>query len=96
MTDTGTLTVSDNSLGFAGKKENLSILLTEIQKISFGSLGKDHFNKWVVIEYGAKDSPSYAVMAAGKSLGWAGGSDEIFSMIKYVIKKSDLATPISQ
>ena len=94
-TDLVTLTVNDNSLEFAGKKENLSILLTEIQKLSVGYIGADGLNKWVVIEYGATDTPSYAVMAPRR--GFSGGaavSDEIFSTITYVIKKNNLTVPI--
>jgi len=94
-TDLVTLTVNDNSLEFAGKKENLSILLTEIQKLSIGYIGADGVNKWVVIEYGANDSPSYAVMAPRRGIiGAAAVSDEIFSTITYVIKKNNLTVPI--
>ncbi len=92
-TDIGTLTVNDNSLEFAGEKENLSILLTEIQKLSVGSIGADGFRKWVVIEYGAKDTPSLAVVAPRRFSG-ATVSDEIFSTITYVIKKNNLTVPI--
>ncbi len=94
-TDLVTLTVNDNSLEFAGKKENLSILLTEIQKLSVGYIGEDGLNKWVVIEYGATDTPSYAVMAPRRGFtGGAAVSDEIFSTITYVIKKNNLTVPI--
>ena len=95
-TDLVTLTVNDNSLEFVGKKENLSILLTEIQKLSVGYIGADGANKWVVIEYGATDAPSYAVMAPRGFSGRAKAavSDEIFSTITYVIKKNNLTVPI--
>ena len=95
-TDLVTLTVNDNSLEFVGKKENLSILLTEIQKLSVGYIGADGANKWVVIEYGATDAPSYAVMAPRgfSGSGRVAVSDEIFSTITYVIKKNNLTVPI--
>ena len=90
--DTGTLIVNSNSLEFEGKKERISIVLSEIHRISFKKIGSDVINNWVVIEYGAKESPSYAVMSAGKALGWAAGSDKIFSTIEYIIKKNNLTS----
>lgn len=92
MSDTGALTVSNNSVGFAGKKEKVLIALSEINSISFKKLGTDFINDWVIIEFGGKQSPSYAVMSAGKELGWGGGSDKIFSAIEYVIKKNNLTS----
>jgi len=92
MSDTGTFTVNNNSVEFAGEKERRLITLSKIRSISFKKLGSDLINNWVVIEYGAKESPSYAVMSAGKALGWAGGSAKIFSTIEYVIKKNNLTS----
>jgi len=92
MSDTGTLTVNNNSMEFAGGKERRRIALAEIHRISFKKLGSDLINNWVVIEYGAKESPSYAVMSAGKALGWAAGSDKIFATIEYVIKKNNFTS----
>jgi len=89
MSDIGILTVNKNSMEFAGGKERRLIPLSEIRSISFEKLGSDFINNWVVVEYGAKASPSYAVMSAGKALGWAGGTDKIFSTIEYVIKTNN-------
>jgi hypothetical protein len=77
---------------FAGGKERRLITLSEVHSISFKKLGSDFINNWVVIKYGAKESPSYAVMSAGKALGWAGGSSAIFSTIEYAIKKNNLTS----
>ena len=88
MSDTGILTVHSDSLKFAGGKETVSIPLSDIQKLTFEKLGSDFVNNWVIVEYGEKESPSYAVMSAGKSMGWAGGSDKIYSSIEYVIRKN--------
>ena len=92
MSDTGTLIVNSNSLEFEGEKERISIVLSEIHRISFEKIGSDFINNWIVIVYGAKESPSYAVMSAGKALGWAAGSDKIFSTIEYIIKKNNLTS----
>jgi len=94
MSDTGTLTVNDSSLEFAGKKENLSILLSEVQKVSYGHIAPDGFNKWVVIEYGETEPPSLAVMAPARTA-LTKGSDEIFSTITYIIKTNNLKVPIN-
>ena len=85
MTDTGTLTINNNSLGFIGEKENLLIYFTDMNSISFGKLEGDFINNWIVVDYGDKTPPSYAVMSAGSYLGWGGGSDNIFSLIEHVI-----------
>jgi len=92
MSDTGTLTVNDKALEFVGGKEKKVIPLSEIQSISFKKLGSDFVNNWVVVEYGPKGSPSYAVMSSGAALGWGGGSDRIFSSIESAIKKNGLTS----
>jgi hypothetical protein len=92
MSDTGTLTVNSSSIEFVGGKEKKLIALPDIQSVSLKKLGSDFINNWIVIEYGAQDSPSYAVLSSGKALGWGGGTDQIFSTIDYVIKKNGLTT----
>jgi hypothetical protein len=92
MSDTGTLTVATNSIEFSGGKERKLIALAEIHRLSFKKVGSDFINNWVVVEYGARESPSYAVLSAGKALGWGGGSDKIFSTIEYIIKKNGLTS----
>ena len=92
MTDKGTLTINNDSLEFIGDKENLLINYTDVKSISFGKLGSDIFNNWIVVDYGEQNPPSYAVMTAGKSLGWSGGSDNIFSMIKHAINKNNFTS----
>jgi hypothetical protein len=92
MSDTGTLTVGNSSIEFAGGKERKLIALAEVHRLSFKKLGSDLINNWIVIEYGARESPTYAVLSTGSALGWSGGSDRIFSTIEYVIKKNRLAS----
>ena len=89
MTDTGTLTINNDSLVFVGDKENLLIKFTDMNSISFGKLGSDFINNWIVVDYGDHNPPSYAVMTAGSYMGWGGGSDNIFSMIEHVINKNN-------
>jgi len=88
MSDTGTLTVNDKSIEFLGGKEKKLIPLAEVHSVSLQKLGSDFINNWIVIEYGTKGSPSYAVMSSGTALGWGGGTDRIFSTIEYAIKKN--------
>ena len=88
MSDTGTLTVQNRSLEFVGKKDHVSIDVSDIHGVDFRKIGSDFINNWIVVEYGEEGSPSYAVFSSGKGLGWSGGSNKIFSTIQFVTEKS--------
>jgi hypothetical protein len=90
MSDTGNFIVDNDILEFQGKKDKIKIMFSEIRSISFGRIGSDFINIWITIEYGEEKAPLYAVISAGKALGWAGGTSRIFSTIEYVIKKNNL------
>ena len=89
MSDTGNFIVNDDTLEFQGEKYKIKIPFPSIKRISFGKIGTDFMNDWITIEYVEKDT-LYAVISAGKSLGWAGGTDKIYSSIQYVIRKNNL------
>jgi len=90
MSDTGNFIVDNDFLEFQGEKDKIEIKFPEIRSISFGKIGTDFINNWITIEYGDEKAPLYAVISAGKALGWAGGTDTIFSTIQYVIKNNNL------
>ena len=90
MSDTGNLTVDNDALEFQGDKGKVIVKFSDIRIVSFGKIGTDFFNNWVTIEYGNEKSPQYAVISAGKSMGWSGGTGTIFSTIQYVINNNDL------
>lgn len=92
MSDTGTLTVNNNSIKFVGDDENLIIKYTDIHSVSFKKLGSDYINNWIVINYNKSSVPAYAVMSSGSYMGWGGGSESIFSMIEFSLKKNNITT----
>jgi len=67
MRDTGTLVVTDQSLEFQGRKEQVRI--TGVKRVSYGKQGRDFVNNWVKIEYG---DGKQAFFADGTWLGWGG------------------------
>lgn len=80
--DSGTLTVGEDSLEFAGKKETVTI--TDIQKITFGKQGRDFINNWVRIEY---QNGHKAFFADGSLLGYGGilgGTKKIFNAVSHL------------
>src|SRR5438445_690647 len=68
--DKGKLTVSENSIEFHGSKE--TVVITEINRVTFGKQGRDFVNNWVKIEYGDNNAPSVAFFADGCLRGWGG------------------------
>lgn len=81
--DTGRLTVGENSIEFKGGKE--TVVITNIQRITFGKQGRDFVNNWVKIEYGDITTPSVAFLADGSLHGWGGifgGTKKILEAVK--------------
>ncbi len=81
--DTGRLTVSDESIEFRGDKETL--VITNVQRVSYGKQGRDFVNNWVKVEYGDHATPSVAFFADGSMHGWGGifgGTKRILQAVK--------------
>jgi hypothetical protein len=81
--DIGTLTVRENMAEFKGTKR--TVLIEDIQRVSFGKQGRDFVNNWVKIEYGKSELPSVAYFADGTSRGWGGiygGTERILAAVK--------------
>jgi hypothetical protein len=81
--DTGKLMVGENSIEFKGGKE--TVVITNIQRVTFGKQGRDFVNKWVKIEYGHRTTPSVAFFADGSLRGWGGifgGTKRILEAVK--------------
>ncbi len=92
MTDTGVLAINNDSLTFRGDEENLKIHFNEIIYVSYGKLGSDFINNWIIIQYREETSLKFALFSAGKALGWAGGSGRIYSTIKYIVEDKKITT----
>jgi hypothetical protein len=81
--DTGKLTVQENAIEFNGGKE--TVVIANIQRVTFGKQGRDFINNWVKIEYGDSASPSVAFFADGSLRGWGGifgGTKRILEAVK--------------
>ncbi len=65
--DSGSLTVGQDRLEFAGSKHRL--VISDIRAVTIGKQGRDFVNDWVKVEYG--DGAS-AYFADGSLLGWGG------------------------
>jgi hypothetical protein len=78
--DKGKLTVGERSIEFMGGKE--TVIITNIQRVTFGKQGRDFVNNWVKIEYGDRTTPSVAFFADGSLRGWGG----IFGGTKRLLK----------
>jgi hypothetical protein len=70
LRDSGTLSVTGNSIEFRGAKETVTI--TNIRAVSYGKQGRDFVNNWVKVEYGDGPTPATAFFADGSVLGWGG------------------------
>jgi hypothetical protein len=81
--DTGKLTVEENSIKFNGGKE--TVVIANVQRVTFGKQGRDFVNNWVKIEYGDSATPSVAFFADGSLHGWGGifgGTKRILEAVK--------------
>ena len=81
--DTGKLTVAENAIEFHGGKE--TVVIANIQRITFGKQGRDFVNNWVKIEYGDSIPPCVAFFADGSLHGWGGifgGTKKILEAVK--------------
>jgi hypothetical protein len=85
--DNGRLTVGENSIEFKGGKE--TVVIGNIQRVTFGKQGRDFVNSWVKIEYGDITTPSVAFFADGSLHGWGGifgGTKKILKAVKQSIR----------
>ncbi len=79
----GILKVHDHSLEFRGVKK--TVVIENIQRISYGKQGMDFINYWVKVEYRDSETLSVAFFADGSSHGWGGiygGTERIHAAVK--------------
>ncbi len=65
--DSGSLTVGEEQIEFAGAKHRL--VIADIRRVTVGRQGRDFVNDWVKVEYG---DGATAFFADGSLLGWGG------------------------
>ncbi|MDH5190480.1 MAG: hypothetical protein OEW89_04450 [Gammaproteobacteria bacterium] len=83
--ESGTVTVSENSVEFTYEKGSIRIPRENIQKISWGKLSPDIVNHWVIVHY--TDSGKGAVAAFKGALFSGGGKEsKIYSSILHIMK----------
>lgn len=76
--DTGTLTITQDSIQFNGRNEKL--ILTNIQFISYGKPGRFVFGDWLQVIYGGSLQPSVAYLRGAKH---SGGTASLFSALHH-------------
>jgi hypothetical protein len=83
--DVGRLTIKETSIEFQGRGQTL--VLENVQRISYGKQGRDFVNNWVRVVYGDAESPSTALFADGSTMGWGGvlgGTKRLFESAKHL------------
>ncbi len=83
--ESGSITVSENSVEFTHEKGKIKIPRESIQKVVWGKLSPDITNDWVIVHY--TESGKGAV-AAFKGAPFSGGGKEskIYSAILHIMK----------
>ena len=87
VSDTGTLTVAADRIEYEGRLHTIRIPYDAITDISFGRLGGDLFNRWITVRYGVEGESGEVSFSAGKALGWAGGTSDIYALVDYSFKR---------
>lgn len=90
MTDTGTVTVGHSGLDFRSESQTQHVRYEDMQKVSFGKVGTDFLNNWVIITYRIGEADSYALLSGGKAEGWGsiGVADQIFQMVRVAVERN--------
>ncbi len=87
MSDTGRLTVAENHLEYEGRLYSIRIPYSDITDLSYGTRRGDFINRWITVRYEAEGQHGEVAFSAGKALGWAGGSAEIYSLVEYGLRR---------
>lgn len=98
MTDTGTVIIDADAIDFRGKTEAMHIAYSNVLRVTYGKVGSDFINNWVIIKYSAKETESYMLLSGGKALGWGGVGvgKQIFESISLALDQKGLASVIER
>ncbi len=89
--ESGTLTIDDAAVSFAGGDMPLNIPFREVKAVRWGKMKGDSYNDWAIVEY----REAGATKTAAFMESWGGDdSDKMYSALKYAAEVRNRVAPV--